>query len=114
MTIKYPDGRTVQGVILSRGHDIVRATLNGYDGVVEFTRLNNSWTAEDFEPVQIEFASRRIPGAKWCQRPIAYVRTDLDPGQFHLLLNSSDQAELRMPRPCRPTASGGTCGFEGN
>jgi hypothetical protein len=59
MTIKYTDGRTVQGAILSRSDNVIRAALKVGDGAVKFTRLNGTWIAEDREPVQIEFAWQR-------------------------------------------------------
>jgi len=52
MTIHYADGRTVQGVILFRGDNIIRAALKGGGDVAEFTSLNGTWICEEMRTSQ--------------------------------------------------------------
>lgn len=94
MIIKYPDGRTVQGVILSRSDNIVRAALDGYDDAAEFTRLDGSWISEDSEPVQIEFGWQGLSRSEEVSEADCICSNELRSRLIHLLLHGSDEAEL--------------------
>jgi hypothetical protein len=98
MTIKYADGRTVRGVILSRSEKILRAALKGEGGdAVTFTSLNGTWFTEDREPVQIEFAWQRRSRSEVVAEADCICSKELASRLIHLLLNGTDQDELAMP-----------------
>jgi hypothetical protein len=97
MTIKYADGRTVQGVMLSRSDNIVRAALKGGGDAVKFTGLNGTWIAEDCEPVQIEFAWQRHSRSEVVSEADCICSKELASRLIHLLLNGSDEDELVIP-----------------
>jgi len=98
MTIKYADGRTVQGVILSGSDNIVRAALKGGGSdTVEFTNQSGTWIAEDCEPVQIEFAWQRRSRSEVVAEADCICSKELASRLIHLLLNGNDQDELVMP-----------------
>ena len=62
MTIRYPNGKTSEGIILTRGEQTVRVAVKGSDDVCEFCNVNGTWVTEDLQPVQIEFQwQRRTP-----------------------------------------------------
>ena len=55
MTITYPDGTTVQAILLSRSADTLRVAVTGDDDLRSFTLLDNTWVSESCEPVTIGF-----------------------------------------------------------
>jgi hypothetical protein len=55
MTITYPDGTTVQAILLSRSADTLRVAVTGDDDLRSFTLLKNTWISESCEPVTIGF-----------------------------------------------------------
>jgi hypothetical protein len=97
MTIQYADGRTVQGYILSRSDNSLRAVLSGCDGAVRFTRLHDRWIAEDCEPVQIEFAWQRRSWREMASEADCACSKELASQLIHLLLSGNDWRELVMP-----------------
>lgn len=56
MFITYPDGTTVEGILLSRVENKIRVAQQGSDDVMEFTDFDGIWISEDLEVVKIEFA----------------------------------------------------------
>jgi hypothetical protein len=97
MTIHYTDGRTVQGALLFRSDNIVRAVLKGGDDVAEFKCLNGTWASEDCEPVRIEFAWERLSRNEVVSEADCLCSNELASRLIHLLLNGSDEDELAMP-----------------
>jgi hypothetical protein len=59
MTITYPNGRAIHGILLSKNDGCIRVAVKGCDDVVEFTAENGLWFSEDGEPVLLEFAWER-------------------------------------------------------
>ena len=53
MTISYPIGRAVQGVILSRTDSMMRVAIKDGDDAEIFTCVDGTWISEDCEPVTI-------------------------------------------------------------
>jgi hypothetical protein len=67
MTIKYADGRAVEGIILSRTDDTMRVAISEGDDAVMFTWVGGTWISENCEPVEIQFEwQRRAP-----QKPVS-------------------------------------------
>jgi hypothetical protein len=61
MTITFPDGRTIQGIVLHRTDDTLRAATRELGDIVEFHAIHGLWVSEEGEPVQIEFEWQRQP-----------------------------------------------------
>jgi hypothetical protein len=102
VTIHYTDGRTVQGAILFRSDNIVRAALKGGDDVAAFTSLNGTWISEDCEPVRIEFAWERLSRNEGVSETDCLCSNELASRLIHLLLSGSDEDELTMSSFSRP------------
>lgn len=96
MTIHYTDGRTVQGALLFRSDNIVRAVLKGGDDVAEFKRLNGTWASEDCEPVRLEFAWESHSRNEVVSEADCLCSNELAARLMHLLLNGSNEDELEM------------------
>lgn len=58
MTIKYLDGTVLQGLLVSRGDDTLRAAFPGDDDVRTFTLVSGTWISEECEPVKLNFPQR--------------------------------------------------------
>src|SRR5689334_6341142 len=56
MTIRYSNGFSFEGTLLSRTAHSIRVVAKGYDDVREFRSRNGVWISEGCEPVQVEFA----------------------------------------------------------
>jgi hypothetical protein len=63
MIIKYWDGRTMEGFLLSRHENSMRVALEGSQDVLEFTEVRGNWVTENLEPVEIAFEWQRQPNA---------------------------------------------------
>ena len=59
MTIRYADGRAVEGVTLARTPNMIRIAVKGSDDAAEFINVHGTWISEDCEPVTIEYGPRR-------------------------------------------------------
>jgi hypothetical protein len=59
MTIKYADGRAVEGILLSRMEETMRVAVQDGDDAVEFRCIDGMWISENFEPVEIQFEWQR-------------------------------------------------------
>jgi hypothetical protein len=70
MIIKYPDGTTLNALLLSRGNDTLRVTVPGADDVRTFTLMREAWISEAYEPVKIEF--------EWPRRGVAQVTNETE------------------------------------
>ena len=55
MILIYRDGRSAEGILLSRTELTLRVALKDHDDVAEFNQFNGIWFSEELEPVQIEF-----------------------------------------------------------
>ncbi len=54
MIIQYANGKTIEGVALSRTESTMRVALRGYEDVIELVRVHGHWISEDWEPVQLQ------------------------------------------------------------
>jgi len=59
MTIRYANGKTIDGIVLSQHGGCIRAAVQDCEDVVEFTAENGVWSSEDREPVRLKFAWER-------------------------------------------------------
>ena len=62
MTIRYADGITIEGIILSRNDKAIRVAVKDGGDPVVLTCLNGTWTSEACEPVEVEFDWQRYNG----------------------------------------------------
>jgi hypothetical protein len=56
MTIRYADGKAIEGVTLARTADIMRVAVKGCEDATEFINVHGTWISEDCEPVIMEYA----------------------------------------------------------
>jgi len=59
MTITYPNGTSLEAILLSHEGDEIRAAAPGCGDARLFTRIHGTWISEELEPVAIEFAWQR-------------------------------------------------------
>ena len=59
MTIRYADGKAVEGVTLRRTANMMRVAVKGCDDAAEFINVHGTWISEDCEPVTMEYGPRR-------------------------------------------------------
>ena len=102
MTIRYADGRAVEGVTLARTPNMMRIAVKGCDDAAEFINVHGTWISEDCEPVTMEYGPRRnartIPSEDdcICSRTLAAVLLDL------LLTDSAEDEWAAQTTPQRP------------
>src|SRR5689334_24340780 len=56
--VKYPNGTTRQGVLLTLGGNWIRVAIQGCDDAVEYRQVSGRWISEDCEVVTFEFSER--------------------------------------------------------
>jgi hypothetical protein len=61
MTIRYSDGRTIEGIAFARTAKTMRVAMQDWDDIVEFTNVHGTWVSEDCEPVTIQRSPQRTP-----------------------------------------------------
>ena len=98
MIIRYEDGRTVEGILLSRSENRMRVALKGTDDVTEFTDIHGVWVASDCEPVQIEFAWQKKSGEPVVSVDDCICSHELAAHLIHLLLSGAEE-ESSKPLP---------------
>jgi hypothetical protein len=94
MTIRYPDGRTVEGAILSRTETAMRVAIRGSDDVAEFVAADGGWRSERLGPVQIEFAWQRHGQRNVIAEADCICPSELASRLIDLLLNESGEAHI--------------------
>ena len=102
MTIRYTDGRAIEGVTLARTANMMRVAIEGCDDAAEFINVHGRWISEDREPVTLEYGPRRKAPATLseadciCSRDLAARLVDL------LLTDSTEDAWEAQNTPQRP------------
>ena len=102
MTIRYADGKAVEGVTLARTANMMRVAIEGSDDAAEFINVHGTWISEDCEPVTLEYGPRRNAPTMVtepdciCSRDLAARLIDL------LLTDSAEDAWETRPAPQRP------------
>jgi len=62
MTIKFQNGRMLEGILLTQTDEAMRVAVQGWDDALELNLRNGVWVSDDCEPVQVEFAwSKKAP-----------------------------------------------------
>jgi len=105
MTIRYANGKAVEGVTLARTANMMRVAIEGCDDAAEFINVHGTWISEDCEPVTLEFGPRRKASAT-VSEPDCICSRDLAARLIDLLLTDSaeDAWETRETQttPQRP------------
>jgi hypothetical protein len=102
MTIRYLDGKAIEGVTLARTANTMRVVVKGGDDAIEFIKVHGTWISEDCEPVTFEYGPRRHAPATLseadctCSRELASRLIDL------LLTDSEEDAWEAQSAPQRP------------
>ena len=102
MTIRYADGRSVEGVTLVRTANMMRVAVKGCEDAAEFIKVHGTWISEDCEPVTLEYGPRQnVPATPSeadcvCSRALASVLIDL------LLTDSAEDEWAAPAAPQRP------------
>ena len=58
ITIFFPPGFAVEGIVLSARGDLLRVAVRGWDDVAEFRNREGNWEAENGDGVTIEPSPR--------------------------------------------------------
>jgi hypothetical protein len=99
MTIKYPDGTTVEGFLLSRHENTMRVALEDGQDVVEFIDAQGTWLGENLETVEITFEwQRRTQEAEELVESDFICTEALAAHLIELLETDSDREERRRPK----------------
>jgi hypothetical protein len=93
MTLRYRDGKTVEGVTLVRTANLMRVAVKGSDDAAEFINVHGTWISEDCEPVTIEYGPRRTPITTLSEADCICPR-ELAARLIDLLLTDSAEEEL--------------------
>ena len=102
MTIRYADGRAIEGVTLARTANTMRVAVKGREDAAEFINIHGTWISEDCDPVTLEYGPRRTPAATLseadciCSRDLAARLIDL------LLTDSAEDVWEGQTTPQRP------------
>jgi hypothetical protein len=56
--VKYQNGTTQRGVLLTLGGDSIRVAIEGCDDAVEFRKVSGRWISADCEVVTFEFGEQ--------------------------------------------------------
>ena len=94
MTIRYTNGYTFEGTLLSRTEQSLRLMTQGSEDVLEFTSTNGVWVAEDSEPVQVEFAYAPKSEAPQPKEEDCICSHELAAELIHLLFAGENQPEV--------------------
>ena len=99
MTIKYSDGRTIEGVILASGDGAMRVALKGADDAVDFAFMAGTWVSDDGEPIVIEYAWQQHAVKESVSEADCICPKELASRLIHLLLNGdgADVGTVDMP-----------------
>ena len=97
MTIRYSNGYSYEGILLSRAENTMRVALQGSDDVVELTRIKGAWISDDCEPVQVEFAWSREAGLVEPTLEDCICSHELAANLIHLLFAGENQIDALPP-----------------
>ena len=103
MTIRYADGRTMEGFILSRDEQVIRVAVKNQEDAMVLTCVNGTWISEDCEPVDVEFEWQRYRRKETISEFDCICPKELAARLIHVLL-SGDEDECGMihSRDLRP------------
>jgi hypothetical protein len=72
--VKYHNGQTRQGVLLTLGGQSIRVALQGCDDVVEYRQIDGRWISEDCEVVTFDFSERLYHTEDRQEAPAIFAR----------------------------------------
>jgi hypothetical protein len=99
MIIKYADGRTMEGFLLSRHENSMRVALEDGQDVMEFIDVQGNWVSENLEPVEITFEwQRRAQSAEALSDAEFICPKDLAAHLVRQLVTDSEEEEAPRPR----------------
>ena len=94
MTIRYSNGSSFKGTLLSRTEQSIRVVTPASDDVVEFTLTNGRWISEDCEPVQVEFAYMAKADASQIREEDCICSHEFAAELIHLLFAGDNKAPV--------------------
>lgn len=103
MTIKYEDGKTVEGFLLSRNGNSMRVALEGTQDVVEYIDVQGTWISENLETVAITFEWQKRIAAMESQSEDDFVCPP-ELASYLIRVLETDSEEERTSRPRHMTA----------
>src|SRR5262245_16537806 len=92
MTLRYRNGRAVEGVLLSRTEGTMRVALQGSEDVVELREVGGTWVSDECEPVQVSFAWQKPAPAPVTEED-CFCAPELAARLIHLLMSADDAEE---------------------
>ena len=99
MVIKYPNGKTREGFLLSRQEDSMRVAVENGEDVTEYVQIQGNWISENLEPVEIAFEWQRQPKAEEPPSEADCIcPKELAARLIGLLETDSDEEEAPHPR----------------
>lgn len=102
MTVRYADGRTTKGFILSRNDMLIRVAVEGGENTMVLACVNGTWISDVGAPVEIEFEWQRHPRKETTSESAWTCPEELAARLIQVLL--SYEEELPFPgRDRRPT-----------
>ena len=84
MIIQYANGKTMEGVALSKQDNTMRVALRGHNDAVELFQVNGCWVTEDWEPVRIQ-TGLNAHNSPWLSEAEFVCPHDLASRLIHLL-----------------------------
>jgi hypothetical protein len=97
MTIRYSNGQAFEAVLLSQTEESMRIAIEGSEDVLELSRVGGAWISEECEPVQVEYAWTRLPGAVDVREEDCVCSPELAARLLHLLFSGENEPETRTP-----------------
>ena len=94
MIIHYTNGKSIEGILLAQGENVLRVAAPGEDDILEFTRVNDIWVSGDCEPARIEFAWQRRKHLPTVTEADCICPRELAARLIHLLLNGDEECGL--------------------
>src|SRR5689334_6601209 len=101
MTIKYPNGQTVEATILSRSDDRMRVITRDGEDVIEFAKVAGAWISEELEPVKIIFEWQRHDKKPPVTEADCICSKELAERLIQVLLYGCDEDQMEIDRPDR-------------
>jgi hypothetical protein len=96
MTVKYSDGRRIEGILLTMGDSGMRVALKGSEDAVDFAFMAGTWVSENCEPVGIEFAWEQQKPKEAVSEADCICSKELAARLLHLLLSGGEANPLTM------------------
>ena len=90
MTIRYADGRTMEGFILSRDEQVIRVAVKSREDAMVLTCVNGTWISEDGGRVEVVFEWQRHSRKEAISESDCVCSKELVARLIHLLLTGAE------------------------